>query len=490
MDHASTPSRLYDYDLLVIGGGSGGIAVAKEAAGLGKRVLVLDFLPPSPKGTQWGSITSKLLQHASLLGKAIQDSQKYGWKFKGKVSHGWGELVEAVQQQVKTRCLEHQRDLRDSGVTYLNARGEITGPHTVQATDIRGSKTSHQAETLVIATGDRARYLGIPGEREHCITSDDLLSLTQSPGCTLVVVETGVGLECAGFLSGLGLKVTVMIQQSGVLKRCDHKMLQKIENHMLVHGVNFIHHYSLTKVEQMEDGASGKLTVTAESTGGLETYQDQFDTILLAVGRDACTNDIGLECVGVKFNQDTGRILVNEEERSSVEYVYAVGTVQDGRPSTTGLSIQAGRLLAHRLYGGDKTMCDYTNVPNVLFTPMEYASCGLSEERANLKFGETNIEVYHSYYWPLEWTLVPRDKNSCYAKIICLIPDRERVVGVHVMGPGAGDIIQGFTVALKCGLTKQQLDATVGLHPVSAQVLTALTVTQRTTEAMLVRGNC
>uniref|UniRef100_A0A673C7Y1 Thioredoxin reductase 1 n=1 Tax=Sphaeramia orbicularis TaxID=375764 RepID=A0A673C7Y1_9TELE len=146
-----------------------------------------------------------------------------------------------------------------------------------------------------------------------------------------------------------------------------------------------------------------------------------------------------------------------------------LGLLQHGRPSTTGLSVHAGTLLACRLYGGENTLCDYTNVPAVVLTPLEYAACGLSEEKANLMFGKDNIEVYHNYYWPLEWTLPARNKNSCYVKVISMSP-QDRVVGLHIMGPNAGDVLQGFATAMKCGLTKRQLDATVGISPSSAQV--------------------
>lgn len=277
---------------------------------------------------------------------------------------------------------------------------------------------------------------------------------------------------------------------SDALEGFDHKMAQKIQNHMLVHGVKFLHHYKLSQVEQVEVGSPGKLRVTAVSMNGAETHQEEFNTVLLTAGREPCTADIGLECIGVKRNQETNRILVNEEEQTSVGCVYAVGSVQDGRLMTTPLAMHAGRLLAHRLYGGDDTKCDYTNVPTVLFTPMEYAACGLPEEGAIQTFGEGNIEVYHAYYWPLEWTLAGRDKNSCYAKVICHVPDQERVVGLHVLGPGAGDVVQGFAAAMRCGLTKRQLDATPGVHLASAQVLTTLMVTQHVTDAMMVRGNC
>lgn len=475
-------------------------------------MLILDLEAPSPRGTKrelGGSSLNmdsgrKFLQQASLLGKAVQDSQKYGWRFKEEVQHSWSELVEAVQEQVKARSLELKRELKRCGVFYLNAGGEIVAPHAVQVTDMNGRKRHLTAETLVIATGDRPQYLDVPGG-QHCLTSEDLLSLPLPPGGTLVVGGSAEGLECAGFLSGLGLPVTVMLQPD-LLPGFDQKMAQKIENHMILAGVNFLYHCSLAKVEQAEtcskDFLSGVSAVTPEqlSKGKRlrvtiickdgQTKQEDFDTVVLSVGRKACSSDIGLQCVGVQRSPDSGRILVNERDQTSVDHIYAIGSVQHGRPTTTGLSVHAGTLLARRLYAGDAILCDYTNVPTVVLTPVEYAACGLSEEKATLTLGEATIEVYHSFYWPLEWTLPARNKNSCYVKVICHISDQERVVGLHVLGPNAADILQGFVAAMKCGLTKRQLDATVGLHPGSAQVFTSLTQTQRMSEALMLRGHC
>ncbi|CAK6978395.1 thioredoxin reductase 1%2C cytoplasmic-like [Scomber scombrus] len=473
MDSQTVPSLgSYDYDLLVIGGGSGGLAVAKEAAARMKKVLILDLEAPTPRGTE-----------RELGGSSVNLDMQ----------HSWSELVEAVQEQVKSRSLELKRELESCGVLYLNAAGEIVAPHTVQVTGINGIKRQLTAETLVIATGDRPQYLGVPGDRQYCITSEDLLSLPHPPGRTLVVGGSAEGLECAGFLSGLGQPVTVT-PQPHILPGFDQKMAQKIENHMLVAGVDFLYHCSLTKVEQAGACCEDVLSVTTQqlSRGRRlrvtfvckdgQTKQEDFDTVLLCVGRKACTGDIGLQCVGVQCSQE---ILVNEQDQTSVDHIYAIGSVQHGRPHTTGLSVHSGTLLARRLYAGDSILCDYTNVPTVVLTPVEYAACGLSEEKANLTFGEASIEVYHSYYWPMEWTLPGRNKNSCYVKVICHIPDQERVVGLHAMGPNAGDILQGFVAAMKYGLTKRQLDATVGLHPGSAQVFTSLTQTQRMSEALM-----
>ncbi|XP_031725730.1 thioredoxin reductase 1, cytoplasmic [Anarrhichthys ocellatus] len=499
MDPPTGPSLgPYDYDLLVIGGVSGGLAVAKVPSSCVLKVLILDLVAPSPRGTKrelGGSSLNmdsirRFLQQASLLGKAIQDSQKYGWRLKEEASHGWSELVEAVQEQVKTRSMEVKRELKSCGVFYLGARGELVGPHTVEATDVNGKKRRLTAETMVIATGDRPQYLGVPGDREHCLTSEDLLSLLHPPGRTLVVGGSAEGLEC------------VMLQPD-LLPGFDQKTAQKIENYMIISGVDFLYHCSLTKVEQTEacreDVVSGESATTPQEVSRLQvttisqegqTKQEDFDTVLLTMGRKAFTSDIGLERVGVQCSQSTGRILVNKSDQTSVDHIYAIVSVQHGRPSTTGLSVHAGTLLARRLYGGDGILCDYTNVPTVVLTLLEYAACGLSEEKANLTFGEESVEVYHTYYWPLEWALPARNKNSCYVKVICHIPDHDRAVGVHVMGPIAGDILQGFVAAMKCGLTKRQLDTTVGIHPGSALVLSSLTQTQRMSEALLMRGNC
>ncbi|MBN3295271.1 TRXR1 reductase, partial [Amia calva] len=462
MSEVNPTPDFYDYDLLVIGGGLGGLAAAKEAAGYGKKVLVLDYVTPTPKGTRWGlggtcvnvgCIPKKLMHQAALLGQALRESRKYGWEFKEKVTHNWGLLRQAVQKHVSSLSFSYRQALMDTNVTYLDAFGELVGPHTVKTKTSQGKETYHTAAVFIIATGERPRYLGLPGDKEYCITSDDLFSLPHCPGRTLVVGASYVALECAGFLAGLGLDVTVMVH-SIVLRGFDQKMAKKVEQDMDLHGVNFLHHFVPTKIQQMEEGSPGTLKVTAMSTDGTETIEEQYNTVLLAIGRDGCTRNIGLESVGVKFNERTGKVPVNEEEQTNVPHIYAIGDVLEGRLELTPVAIQAGRLLARRLYGRQSTKCDYTNVPTTIFTPMEYGACGLSEERASEKYGEDNIE--------------------------------DRVVGLHILGPHAGEITQGFAAAMKCGLTKQQLDSTIGIHPVCAEVFT--TLTKRTAEVLRMGG--
>ncbi|KFO30273.1 Thioredoxin reductase 1, cytoplasmic [Fukomys damarensis] len=442
MNNSEDLPESYDFDLIIIGGGSGGLAAAKarpwEAAKYGKKVMVLDFVTPTPLGTRWGlggtcvnvgCIPKKLMHQAALLGQALQDSRNYGWKVEDTVQHDWEKMTEAVQNHIGSLNWGYRVALREKKVVYENAYGQFIGPHRIkgavagsalgQATNNKGKEKIYSAERFLIATGERPRYLGIPGDKEHCISSDDLFSLPYCPGKTLVVGASYVALECAGFLAGIGLDVTVMVR-SILLRGFDQDMANKIGEHMEEHGIKFIKQFVPIKIEQIEAGTPGRLKVTARSTNSAETVEGEYNTVLLAIGRDSCTRNIGLETVGVKINEKTGKIPVTDEEQTNVPYIYAIGDILEDKLELTPVAIQAGRLLAQRLYGGSTV--------------------------------------------------------------------KERVVGFHILGPNAGEVTQGFAAALKCGLTKRQLDSTIGIHPVCAEIFTTLSVTKRSGGNILQAG--
>uniref|UniRef100_A0A3P9LNQ3 thioredoxin-disulfide reductase (NADPH) n=1 Tax=Oryzias latipes TaxID=8090 RepID=A0A3P9LNQ3_ORYLA len=470
--------QTYDYDLIVIGGGSGGLACSKEAANLGKKVMVLDFVEPTPKGTTWGlggtcvnvgCIPKKLMHQTALLGTALQDARKFGWEFDESVKHNWETMKTAVNNYIGSLNWGYRVALKDKNVNYVNAYAEFVEPHKIKATNKRKKETFYTAAKFVLATGERPRYLDIPGDREYCITSDDLFSLPYCPGKTLVIGASYVALECGGFLAGLGLDVTVMVR-SILLRGFDQDMANRAGDHMEEHGVKFIRKFVPVKIEELEAGSPGRLKVTAKSTETDEIIEGEYNTVLIAVGRNACTERVGLDKAGVRVNPKNGKIPVNDEEQTNVPHIYAIGDILEGKWELTPVAIQAGKLLARRLYGNSTLKCDYINVPTTVFTPMEYGSCGLPEERAVELYGLENIEVYHSLFWPLEFTVANRDNNKCYSKIIVNKLDNERVIGFHYLGPNAGEVTQGFGAAMKCGITKEQLDGTIGIHPTCAEV--------------------
>ncbi|CAB3994079.1 thioredoxin reductase 2, mitochondrial [Paramuricea clavata] len=489
----SSNAGQYDYDLVVIGGGSGGLSCAKEGAGLGKRVAVLDYVSPSVQGTTWGlggtcvnvgCIPKKLMHHAAQLGEAIQISDKYGWSISGEISHSWETLVQNVQNHVRSLNWGHRVQLQEKSVKYFNAKGSFQDKHTIKATAKDGQETIITTENVVIAVGGRPRYPdNVPGAREHGVSSDDIFSLSKSPGKTLVVGASYVALECAGFLTGLGFDTSVMVR-SVYLRGFDQQMGDLIAANMRDHGTKFIERSVPKAIEKQQDG---KLNVEWRNLESDETHEDSFDTVLFAIGRDPETSFLQLDKAGVEMDPKSKKIIVDEKERTSVANIYGIGDVIHNRPELTPVAIMAGKLLARRIFGGSNQMMDYTKIPTTVFTPLEYSSVGLSEEDAMSKCGEDNTEVYHAFYKPLEYTVGEKDASQCYIKAVC---DRNNnsVLGLHFLGPHAGEVMQGFAAAMSCGLTYDQLSSTIGIHPTSAEEIVKLNITKRSGEDPNVTG--
>eukprot|EP00127_Corallochytrium_limacisporum_P005481 Clim_evm29s206 gene=Clim_evmTU29s206 len=488
----------YDYDLIVIGGGSGGLAAGKKAADLGAKVALLDFVTPTPQGTSWGlggtcvnvgCIPKKLMHQASLLGElAKEDAPRFGWKFadQEKISHSWEDMVQNVQDHIMSLNWGYRVALRTRKIEYMNAYGSFIDAHTVHA-KFRRKEQTITADKILIAVGGRPTYPDIPGATEYGISSDDLFSLVESPGKTVVVGASYVALECAGFLAGLGLDVTV-IMRSIPLRGFDQQIAEQITAYMIEHGVKFLRGYVPTEVQS--HGEKDLEVFYKETNAGADAMADSIkcNTVLFAIGRKADTDKLGLEKAGVEYTAKSGKIAVDSEERTNVDNIYAIGDVIVGQLELTPVAIKAGRLLVQRLFGKSKKRMNYGHVPTTVFTPIEYGCVGLAEEDAIAKYGEDNIEVYHTYFKPLEYTVPKKPDNQCYMKVITLLPENERIVGMHFLGPNAGEVIQGFGMTLILGGTKEHLDDLVGIHPTNAEWFTTMELTKRSGADISVTG--
>ncbi|KAK0418009.1 hypothetical protein QR680_013323 [Steinernema hermaphroditum] len=495
----------HKYDLIVIGGGSGGLAAAKEAARLGKKVACLDYVKPSPQGSTWGlggtcvnvgCIPKKLMHQAALLGESIKDAKRFGWDIpEGQVTHNWNRMRDGIQDYIASLNWGYRVQLREKTVTYLNSYGTFTGPHEISAKNKRGKIEKITADRFLVATGLRPRYPPAEGAKEYCITSDDLFSLPYNPGKTLCIGASYVSLECAGFLHGIGLDVTVMVR-SILLRGFDQDIAGRIHKHMIAKGIKFESGVPI-KFEQLEvptNSKPGRVKVTSVNVlenGDKEEFVEEYNTVLIAVGRDAATDDCGFDVADVKTSK-SGKVIGRHEQSETNPYVYAIGDVLDGCPELTPVAIQAGRVLMRRLYTGNMEMTEYDKIPTTVFTPLEYGCCGLSEEDALKQYGKENINIYHNVFVPLEYSVPERmDTEHCYCKLICLkTDDASPMMFSSYSCPNSGEITQGFAIALKLGGKKADFDRLIGIHPTVAENFTTLTILKTDDAGELKASGC
>jgi thioredoxin reductase (NADPH) len=484
VDAADDECQLFDYDLVVIGGGSGGLAAAKRAARHGARVALCDYVAPSEtKGTIWGlggtcvnvGCIPKKLMHAAAVHreqtKALAEA--FGWEEPPQDAApviSWTKLQDNVENYIRSLNFGYVVSMRDNNVKYLNARARFVDPHTLEYTGRRGDVSRITARRVLLATGGRPSLPAkVTGAREHAITSDDLFRLHEDPGKTLVVGASYVALECAGFLHGIGRSATVMMR-SIPLRGFDSDMAQRVVDFMEADGVRFIKKAVPLALSKSDAGIAVDFT---DESGA--QHQETFDTVLFATGRRPETRGMGLEEIGVALKDD-GKVAVDAFDRTSVPHVYAIGDIADGGLELTPVAIQAGRLLADRLYAKGQELMSYHTVPTTVFTPLEYGCVGLTEEMALATYND-DLDVFHTNFSPLAWSMAHVHDNRCYMKMLVRKSD-DRVVGFHLLAPDAGEIVQGVAVALRAGATKSMFDSTIGIHPTMAEDITQLKITK------------
>jgi glutathione reductase (NADPH) len=447
----------YDYDLFVIGAGSGGTRASRIAATHGARVAVAEDLYLGGTCVNVGCVPKKLMVYAAHFAEDFEDAAGFGW-IVGERAHDWATLIANKDKEIARLNGVYRRLIEGAGARIYDARATLKDAHTVEV----GGETV-TAETILVATGGWPSVPDIPG-REHVITSNEVFHLDEMPERVIVVGGGYIAVEFAGIFHGLGAEVCQLYRGPLFLRGFDNDCREFLAEEMLKKGIDLRFN---SVVRMITKRADGTLTVDLADEETIEC-----DAILYATGRHPNTAGLGLEAAGVKTGE-SGAIIVDAEWRTNVPNIYAIGDVTD-RIQLTPVAIAEGHALADRLYGPGGRDVSYEFVASTVFSQPNLGTVGYTEAAARERCGE--IDVYKSAFRPMKHTLSGRDERT----LMKLVVEREtgRVVGVHMVGPDAGEIIQGFAVALKAGATKAMFDATIGIHPTSAEEF----VTMRTPE--------
>lgn len=445
------------YELLTIGAGSGGVAVSNRAAQHGARCALIERGRIGGTCVNVGCVPKKVMWNGAQIAHALEDAADYGFTL-GSHEFDWRTL--------KRNRDQHVRDLNDGYLRYLNhnrvdvIRGEarFVGVKTVEVGDQRVT-----AEHVVIATGGHPNLPGVPGA-EHCITSDGFFELEQRPDKVAVVGAGYVAVELSGVLRALGAEVTLLLRRSQPLMTFDAILRETLVEHMRQDGIDIL---ADTKIAAIKREDRGKLTVLCSSG----TRITGFDTVIWATGRMPTTHDLNLAATGI-HTDDAGYVRTDDYQQTAVPGIYAIGDVC-GRIALTPVAIAAGRRLADRVFGGMQGRhLIYENIPTGIFTHPPIGTIGMTEPEAVKRFGTDAVKVYEARFTPMYHAFTKR-KVKAAIKLIVAGPE-EKIVGCHVIGPGADEMLQGFAVAVHMGATKRDFDDTVAIHPTVAEEVVTL----------------
>ncbi|WP_438015346.1 glutathione-disulfide reductase [Sorangium sp. So ce315] len=444
----------YDYDLFVIGAGSGGVRAARMSASYGARVAVAESRHLGGTCVNLGCIPKKLLVYASHYAEDFEDAAGYGWTVPGHGGGGqggpsfdWSTFLRNKNKEIERLNGVYERLLKNSGADIRWGQARLVDPHTVE---IDGAAVT--AERILVATGSAPWIPDFPG-RELAITSDDAFHFQTMPRRAVIVGGGYIAVELAGIFHGLGAKVSLVHRGVHLLRGFDDDVRAFLAAEIQKKGLDLRLGASVESIARRGDG----LCATLADGTDLEA-----DCVLYATGRLPKTKGLGLEEVGVALDED-GAVVVDDAFQSSIPSIYAIGDVI-ARVQLTPVAIAEAMALVKRLFRGEHARVDYAGIPTAVFSQPNVGTVGLSEAQAR---EHHDVAVYLSIFRPLKHTLSGREEKT----MMKLVVDRatDRVLGVHMVGPDAGEIIQGFAVALKCGATKAQFDATIGIHPTAAE---------------------
>ncbi|UCF48747.1 MAG: glutathione-disulfide reductase [Myxococcales bacterium] len=441
----------YDYDLFVVGAGSGGVRAARVASELGARVAVAEMERLGGTCVNVGCIPKKLFVYGSHFAYDLEDARGYGWST--EPSFDWATLRTNKDREIARLNSIYGSLLEQAGVELWNGPAKLLDAHTV---DVGGSRRS--AKRILVATGGKAIVPDIPGS-EHALTSNAVFSLSELPERMMVVGAGYVALELGSVLCALGVEVTLIHRGEEILRGFDRDLRCHLHDELEAKGMRIVLETQVEALCKTDSAFEAQL----DNGEVLET-----DFPVFAIGREPNTEGLGLEEIGVELGQ-RGGIVVDDDFTSSVPSVHAVGDVID-HIQLTPVAIAEGMHFAHHFYGRGEHRIDYASIPTAVFCQPELATVGLTEEEAWHRCQD--VRVYKSVFTPLKLTLSERKEHT----IVKLVVDAsdDRVVGCHMAGHGAAEIIQGLAVAMKAGATKAQFDATLGVHPTSAEEFVTL----------------
>jgi glutathione reductase (NADPH) len=441
----------YDYDLFVIGAGSGGVRAGRMAASYGARVAVAEEHRIGGTCVIRGCVPKKMLVYGSHFAEELQDAANYGWTVQG-MKFDWAVLRDTVLRDVARIESAYTATLDNNRVEHFMERATITGPHGIKL----ASGKEFTARLILIATGAWPVMPDFPGN-EHCITSNEVFHLPEFPKRVVVQGAGYIAMEFAGIFNALGAHVTVINRSDVILRGYDEQLRDRLLQITMARGIEYKFNCPITKVEKNDDGS---LSIHA---GKLDPIH--ADIVLIATGRTPKTDGLGLETAGIELGEK-GEIPVDKHNRTSTESIFAIGDVTD-RIQLTPVAIREGQAFADTQFGGKPHLVDYECVPSAVFSQPPLAAVGLTEGAARNQYG--NIKVYSSDFRPMKNVFAERHERGLYKLVVDANTDR--ILGIHMIGPDSPEILQAAAIAVKAGLKKSDFDATIALHPSMAEEL-------------------
>ncbi len=437
----------YHYDLFVIGAGSGGMRAARLSAAYGAKVAIAEERYLGGTCVNVGCVPKKLLVYASRFAEEFEIAAGFGWSAK-ETAFRWPRLIENKNAEIGRLNGVYRKILDDNGVETLIGRATLVDDHTIR---INGEDVT--ARYILIATGGWPRVPAFPG-KEHVITSNEAFFLDELPERMIIVGGGYIAVEFAGIFHGLGVDTTLLYRGPLFLRGFDHEVRNILAEEMQKKGVKLEFNTNIERIEKNNAGFTVFLDNGETRVTGLVMY---------ATGRRPNTSNIGLDKTNVKLN-DKGAIIINNTYQSSTPSIYAIGDVTD-RMNLTPVAIAEGIAFAKTVFGRHAVTVDYEYVPTCIFSQPSLGAVGLTEERARERYGE--IDIYKSRFRPLKLSLTASTEKT----FMKLVVDRKsgKVVGAHMIGEDAGEIIQGIAIAIKAGATKATFDTTIGIHPTAAE---------------------